>query len=133
MNDDKLILKKDYLNAFLRKLNKDYRLIVPQKNRHGDTLFSPAGDIDALRLDLENQPQNSIKQFMLPQREVLFTYESGPDDYQFHPVGSPDEPTIYFGVRPCDLSALLYMDVIFLHERQIPIICKKGNIPLSSA
>ncbi|HFQ80188.1 MAG TPA: 4Fe-4S ferredoxin [Desulfobacterales bacterium] len=126
MNDDKLLLKKDYLTAFLRQLNKDYRLIVPQKNRHGDTLFSPAVDIDSLRLDLANQPQNSIKQFMLPQREVLFTYESGSGgDYRFHAAGSPDEPTIYFGVRPCDLSALLYMDVIFLHDAADPHYLQK--------
>lgn len=126
MNDNKLILKKDYLTAFLRKLNKEYRLVVPQKNRHSDTMFSPAADIDTLRLDLDNQPQNSIKQFMLPQREVLLTYEANSaDDYEFSLAGQPDEPTIYFAVRPCDLSAVLYMDVVFLHGSTDPHFLEK--------
>ncbi|MBU0486183.1 MAG: 4Fe-4S dicluster domain-containing protein [Proteobacteria bacterium] len=113
--NDKLTLKKDHLPAFLRKLSKDYRLVAPIKNRHGDTIFTRIDSSNSASLDLDNQPQNSIKQFMLPQREVLFSYHAKTETgYEFNPTDQINEPTIFFGVRSCDLSAILYMDVTFL-------------------
>lgn len=118
---DKLILKKDHLTAFLRKLSKAYLLVAPLKNRHGDVLFSQIDDIDATPPNLDHQPQNSIKEFMFPQQETLFKYqidESG--SYQFTHTTEATAPTIYFGVRSCDVSALLYMDVTFLQATTDP-------------
>ncbi|MBU0480484.1 MAG: 4Fe-4S ferredoxin, partial [Proteobacteria bacterium] len=118
---DKLILKKDHLTPFLRKLNKKYRLIGPRTNRHGDTLFSPIDTVDSLSFDLDRQPQNSLKQFMFPQSEILFTYTvATPDKYEFKHTTNTLEPTVYFGVRSCDLSAILYMDVSFLQNTTDP-------------
>ncbi len=122
---DKLILKKDHLTTFLRKLSKEYQLVVPLKNCHGDTLFTVIEDLDSQPPDLVNQPQNSLKEFMLPQQEVLFTYKNSPGDYSFSPATVKPPPTIFFGVRPCDLSAVLYMDVIFLQGRTDPHYLQK--------
>jgi len=119
---DKYILKKDHLIPFLRKLKKERRLIAPLKNRHGDTLFSEVGSVDNVQIDLDNQPQNSLKQYFLPQQEVLFRYTCrSADCYEFkHGETAADDPTIYFGVRPCDLAAILYMDVTFLKDSKDP-------------
>lgn len=115
MMTDKFTLKKDHLTPFLRKLGKGNRLVVPLKNRHGDTLFTEIDEIDGAPLDLATQPQNSIKQFLLPQREVLSTYQlQDSGSYEFTPVVPVSGPTIFFGVRSCDLSGVLYMDVTFL-------------------
>jgi sulfhydrogenase subunit beta (sulfur reductase) len=112
----KLTLKKDHLTAFLRKLSKEYSLVAPLQNRHGDTLFTEIDDIDSATLDLANQPQNSIKQFLFPQREVLFSYRcESAEAYAFTPAHTALPPTVFFGVRSCDLSGVLYMDVTFLH------------------
>jgi len=56
-----LILSKDNLYPLLRKLSKEARLIAPVKNTYGDTLFSPIDDIDKTEIDLDNQPQASLK------------------------------------------------------------------------
>ena len=118
---DKLILKKDHLTAFLRKLSKEYQLVAPLRNRHGDTLFSRIDDVDIAAPDLVNQPQNSLKEFMFPQQETLFEYQVSADgDYQFSHADQTIAPTIYFGVRSCDVSALLYMDVTFLQAHTDP-------------
>lgn len=118
---DKLILKKDHLTAFLRKLSKEYLLVAPLQNRHGDTMFSQIDDIDTEPPDLVSQPQNSIKEFMFPQQETLFKYEISTDgNYEFSPATKTMAPTIYFGVRSCDVSALLYMDVTFLQTTTDP-------------
>jgi ferredoxin len=118
---DKLLLKKDHLTAFLRKLRKDYLLVAPLKNRHGDTLFSRIDDLDAAPLDLDNQPQNSLKEFLLPQQETLFKYQvTEGGRYEFTDSTETLAPTIYFAVRSCDVSALLYMDVTFLQANTDP-------------
>jgi len=106
------ILSKDNLIPLLRKLRKEARLIAPVQNEYGDTLFSEIEDIDATEIDLENQPQASLKPFFLPQQETLAKYSIKNGEYRFTEPESAQE-TIYFGVRSCDLTALLYMDLIF--------------------
>ncbi len=107
-----LILDKDKLYPLLRKLKKEARLIAPVKNDHGDTLFTTIEDIDTTRIDLENQPQESLKPFFLPQQETVASYSVLNGEYTFTPP-EPAQDTIFFGVRSCDLTALLYMDLIF--------------------
>ena len=107
-----LILEKDHLLPFLRKLHKDARLVAPVTNRHGDTLLTEITDIDHDTIDLDRQPQNSLKSFFLPQQETLASYRIDAQGYHFTEPEPPPE-TIYFGIRSCDLTALLYMDLIF--------------------
>jgi len=117
----KYLLKKDHLKPFLRKLTKEHRLVAPLKNRHGDTIFEPVTDLDQEEIDLHNQPQNSLKSFFFPQTETICDYRTDtPDGYRFSETELQRQPTIFFGVRPCDLSALLYMDVIFLRDAKDP-------------
>ncbi len=106
-----LILKKDNLVPLLRKIRKGGKLVAPVQNRHGDTLFEVIDDLDRQQLDLEHQAQSSLKPFFFPQNDPLATYNCA-EDYSFEPVVSA-EPTVYFGLRSCDLTAVLYMDVIF--------------------
>lgn len=122
----RFILKKDHLMPFLRKLSKEYLIIAPEKNKHGDTLFSPVESIDSHSISLEEQPLNSVKQFFLPQQETLYTYKNPKSaDYTFEKPGKSFPPTVFFGVRPCDLSALLYMDVIFLKDQRDPFYLQR--------
>lgn len=107
-----LVLAKDNLVPLLRKLAKDARLVAPVTNTYGDTQFQEIDDLDNTVIDLDHQPQGSLKSFFLPQQEILARYRIEKGEYSFTPVDD-DPPTIYFGVRSCDLTALLYMDLIF--------------------
>jgi len=110
--NDKYILKKDHLRPLLRRLSKQCRMVLPVKNKQGDTLFTEVSSLEDCNIDLDNQALASPKQFLLPQVETIFTYSVAKDGgYSFTSVDSA-EPTIYFGLRSCDLSAILYMDVI---------------------
>ena len=40
--------------------------------------------------------------------------------YRFTPVCEEPPPTLYFGVRPCDINAVLYLDVVLLPGRRDP-------------
>ena len=117
---EKYILKKDHLPSLLRKLRKEARLVAPVKTRQGDTLLAEIEAVDAVTLDLAGQAVTSVKSFLLPQQEVLFAYEStAAADYAFTPAYAA-RPTVYFGIRSCDLSAILYMDLVFLQVAKDP-------------
>lgn len=119
MNDEQFILRKDHLTGFLRRLMKEHRLVAPVRTGQGDTLLSVVDDIDQARLDLAGQPVESAKPWLFPQQETLFHYRiNGKKGYQFEPVTPAQTPTVYFGLRSCDLSAILYMDVIFNGNRE---------------
>jgi ferredoxin len=106
------ILKKDHLTGLLRRLMKDCRLVAPVRTPQGDTLFAVIDAIDQAAIDLEAQTQASIKPFLFPQQETLFHYQQDDEGYRFTETRA-ECPTLFFGVRSCDLSAVLYMDVIF--------------------
>ncbi|MDA8164275.1 MAG: 4Fe-4S dicluster domain-containing protein [Desulfobacteraceae bacterium] len=119
--ETRYLLRKDHLLPLLRRLQKGHRLVAPARNRHGDTFYAEVRDLDRFHLDLDTPPQESAKRFFLPQQEVLFTYRTdGPEGYGFSPVVAPSPPTVYFGLRPCDLTAILYTDLVLLKERRDP-------------
>jgi len=122
---DSHLLKKDHLKGFLRKLAKEYRLVAPVRNRHSDVLFTVIDDLDAAEIELNEPPQNSLKQFFLPQQERLYTYTTSPEGYDFQPIPTSIPPTVYFGVHPCDLSAVLYMDVVFSRRQRDPFYLRR--------
>jgi len=116
------ILQKDHLNSFARKLMKTARLVAPVRNRYGDTLLTEVDDPYAVAIDLDSQAQESAKPFLFPQLQTLFTY--GKDDYLFSEVNEA-RPTVFLGLRSCDVAAILYMDVIFLKDRKDPYYKKR--------
>jgi len=122
---DKNILQKDHLVPLLRRLNKDYRMVLPVRNSSGDTLFAEVETLDGCRIDLDSQTLASAKHYLFPQLETLFKYRISADGgYSFEPVCEA-EPTIFFGLRSCDLAAILYMDVIFLQKTKDPYYLQK--------
>ena len=112
----KYILRKDHVTPFLRKLVKGTRLIAPVRNRQGDLLYQELRSLDSATPDFSGQPQESAKAFLFPQAERLFSYcMDDSNGFTFEPT-DPGLPTVLFGLRSCDISAILYMDVIFLRS-----------------
>jgi len=121
--DDPRILAHDHLLPLLRRLGRDFRLVGPVRNEYGEVFYSEIRELDHDRIDFSSRPVNSLKPFFLPQQEVLASYgccrggsPGTPEtaEYTFHATLPQVEPTLYFGVRSCDLFAVLYMDMVFL-------------------
>lgn len=118
------VLKKDNLLPLLRKLSKSNRLVAPVRNEFNDTMFEEINDLDSTKIDLENQPQSSIKSFFFPQQETLSSYvidrnmKNGKQEYGFYVQVPENIPTVYFGIRSCDMFAVMYTDLVFLHENE---------------
>ncbi len=74
----------------------------------------------AARLDLDfNYCVYSPKSFLLPPREVLFTYHRS--DGTFHATPRwEDRPIALVGVHPCDLHAIRLLDHVFQQDHPDP-------------
>lgn len=108
----KLILNKEHLSSFLRKIAKEHELIAPVRNRYGDTLLEVVSSVDDISLDLEARPVMPPKGFFLPRVETLFRYQRKDGHYSFKEV-LPNVSRVFFGLRSCDLWAILFLDVVF--------------------
>ncbi len=109
---DRLILNKEHLKSFLRKLAKKHELIAPVKNAGGDTLLEVIHSVDEVTLDLKTKPVMPPKNFFLPRSETLFKYQRKGNEYRFDEM-LDDTPRILFGLRSCDLWGILFLDMIF--------------------
>ncbi|NVL90569.1 MAG: 4Fe-4S dicluster domain-containing protein [Desulfobacterales bacterium] len=109
---DELILNKEHLTGFLRKIANERELIAPVKNQYGDTLFEIVSCVDDVSLDLESRPVVPPKNFFLPRTEILFNYRHEGKEYRFEEA-LPDISRVLFGLRSCDLWAILFFDVVF--------------------
>jgi len=87
--------------------------IAPTRSLHGDLVFAQVESADEVELEYENALISPVC-FVLPQREAVFTYamtEGQPPEVR--PTADV-ESHIIFGIRPCDVAAIEYLDRFFL-------------------
>jgi ferredoxin len=107
---DKILLKKAF-PQWVKKLQA-YRIYAPSK------------DEDIWTYEVANTPENidleflttalSPKKIIFPQRELYFEFEKVVNDNPDIKATLPeDDPTIVFGVRPCDAKAVTLTDLVF--------------------
>lgn len=102
-------LSFDEIKEILHKFKDDgYRILSPVKNKWGD--WFPEEIIpDGWPSDFKNYFFPFLKDFVFPQEEPLFKIgERG-----FEELYDDVEPTVFFGVRPCDVTALSYTDYFY--------------------
>jgi heterodisulfide reductase subunit C len=106
------ILKKNKLGAWIAKLEANAQVFAPAfaEDSWEFTKVEPGGEVE---LDHTNTVRPA-KGFVFPQREVLyrFTLENGQAP-QLTNTEPKVEPTVVFGVRPCDGRAMLRNDKVF--------------------
>ncbi|MBN1564808.1 MAG: 4Fe-4S dicluster domain-containing protein [Anaerolineae bacterium] len=110
------ILSKEQLGEFVEKLQAKFRVVGPVRTEYGyafDDITKPE--------QLELNYSTTIlppKKYFLPQREVLFEFESETDDkglrsYEVRPIFQEVEPTVIFGVHTCDMHGITLYDRVF--------------------
>lgn len=130
-----LVIAKEAVGFWLRRLMKGGMLVAPVRLEGGDVAYRETLDPDEILLNF-TRPLFSIKAFLLPQEETLFTFHNRSPDtvkevYDYF-------PRVFFGIRPCDLKAVqqadrffgeTYPDPFYLHRRQrtllIGMACNK--------
>jgi len=133
MNNVKILFKKD-IKTLIERYLKDAKVIAPIKTTYGDIIFCPVTSSSEIVLD-QGVENSSIppKEFFLPQRETLFTYRRYKNDYKLEPSIADEQKRIIFGIRSCDVSAILFLDRFFKSDTEdIYYIRKRENTTLIS-
>ena len=108
MSENKLLkIAKQEVLAALDKAVKDFK-VVALTTKEDRTLYDYINKSDEVEL-FYKPTVLPLKKFFFPQEEVLLEYTA--DGKVSAPVVS--QPTVIFGVRPCDLNALHLMDEAF--------------------
>lgn len=100
------------IDAFVARLQTRYTVVGPVPGEE-HTVFAPIADPAQLRLDYTTTTVPPSRVF-LPAEEVLLQFDLCA--HTCTPVVPDAEPTILFGVHPCDLHAIALMDEIMTEE-----------------
>lgn len=108
------IIDKGALPAFVAGMMHEYQVVGPQvrgtvTDGKEHFAFGPISDADELRLDYDTTVLPPKKQ-LLPQEEVLFTFETA--GLKATPQ-LDNRPRVLFGVHTCDIHALALLDAVF--------------------
>jgi formate hydrogenlyase subunit 6/NADH:ubiquinone oxidoreductase subunit I len=108
-------LKKPLLTGFLETLRRFGELHGPVISEEGVASFAALGDSAALRLDY-GRTLIPPKKYLIPFREEILHYHDGT-----YRQSTPQPPEIVlFGIHPCDLQGIAYLDLVFLGDRPDP-------------
>ncbi len=108
------IIEKSTLPAFVASVMRQYEVVGPQvkevlPNGKSQFAFGPITDAHHLRLDYDTTVLPP-KKYLLPQEEVLFTFET--ESLTATPCFDT-RPRVLFGVHTCDIHALALLDAVF--------------------
>lgn len=112
---DKLFITKDNLKALIENLKHSCdEFIAPKKEHSDDIIFGDTKADGRELLDYEGNSVISPRSFLLPQTEVLFEIKSA----RRNELKSIEDKKrrIFYGIRPCDMKALVLMRSFFLDE-----------------
>lgn len=108
------ILAKEAVNGFLDRMIAEARTIAPVKQPSGHYMLRKVTKPDQAALECPIS-YYSAKEFLLPPGETLFRFKQSGSTAQIEPVIEA-EPTILFGLHPCDVNALWMYDAAFSRD-----------------
>jgi len=114
------ILPKSSLKEFLINLSKNYEVIIPIKDKN--TKFAPLTKDNIDKLYLDTITEVPLKKIFLPENEILLEFNKD----KITQALPNKKQTVVFGLRKCDLNALLVLDKIMLDPNYI--IKRKNTI-----
>lgn len=122
------VLTKKALPQWAKKL-ASYRVYAPRKDENDRWNYQEVGNRD-LSLDFLTTTVPP-KKILFPQREVFLhfsrTSEGDAETLEVNEILPEDEPTVIFGVRPCDARAAWLLDRVFSGEFSDPYYWKRRN------
>lgn len=106
------LIKKNNLKDLLKKWSADFEVFAPQVNE-GQVMLLPFEE-NSFTMEYVNFPF-PVKEYIFKQREVMFNWKSaGGDIIVKTPEAVDSHKRVYFGLRPCDVYGISYMDKFFM-------------------
>ena len=103
------------LPALLTAWQSGSRVLCPCKEQDGTTRLESFVPEKGLCLDYTNLAMPPVD-VLNGYQDVLFRWEGNERTYVAEPGAEAMAPTVIFGMRPCDVSALEYLDDFYLGE-----------------
>ncbi len=104
-------LSADKLNEFLQKISESAELFIPKKvNNKWKFKKYKEENVEELPKNIIHE---SVKNLFFPKRRPIATFETN-KKYSLKPVEPSAEKRIIFGLKPCDVQGLTYMDKVFI-------------------
>lgn len=115
------ILDKANFSRFFEDLRSKYDIIGPT-NKGGATstytytTFDHVDNINNLSIDYKSS-MLSPKRIYFPDSQPLYKYEKAGESVKLHDLREIwDKEKVLFGLRPCDITAILRLDQVFMEE-----------------
>ena len=108
-------LENTRLGAFLERLRSFGALHGPTISDVGVAAFTPIDAPASLRLDY-GRTLIPPKKYLLPFKEEFLLFRDG----GYLPTTPPARDIVLFGVHPCDLDGIAYLDTVFLSDPPDP-------------
>ena len=109
----RLFISQENLKILIRDLKKSCdEFIAPKREHLEDIIF---GDAKQDNRELLNYKGNSIispREFLLPRTEIIFEIKSAKENRMI--PREDRKKRVFYGVRPCDIAALVLMRKFFL-------------------
>ena len=103
------------LPALLTAWQSGSRVLCPCKEQDGTTRLESFVPEKGLCLDYTNLAMPPVD-VLNGYQDVLFRWEGNERTYVAEPGAEAMAPTVIFGMRPCDVAALEYLDDFYLGE-----------------
>lgn len=104
------VLQRDRVFQLVDELIRDHEVIAPKD----ELSYGEIKSASEIHLSAGGKPAKSLKEFFLPQREVLFEYQLSAKEAKLVTLpSSADAVRIIFAARPCDAAALPILDKVF--------------------
>ncbi|MBN1502837.1 4Fe-4S dicluster domain-containing protein [Candidatus Woesearchaeota archaeon] len=101
------ILKKEDFGKFIESLKEEYEIFAPVKKKTY-FVFGKVDSAEEIAFEFINTEYSPTNLFF-PKKEVLFDYNNTKINNK-----KEDITRVIFGIRPCDVHALIIMDTLFL-------------------
>jgi len=119
------VLDQAGIEALFQRLAREMRVIGPTIKERDFTHFAQLESADQLQLDYTTTVM-PLKQFLLPPREDLLNFKAG-DSLEVEPIVE-GEPTVLFGVHPCDIHAIDCQDMVYRENGADPHYFARRNL-----
>jgi ferredoxin len=123
-------LPRKKLHDAISSLLDEYRVVAPIKE-NGSTFYKEVTSENMHNIDLVDRPLNTPKHFLYP-NEIIFRYKIGKNDVDIE-ENLEDKKMILFGIKPCDMRSIEFLDRIFTTDYEdIYYTSKRDNTILVS-
>ncbi|WP_243373135.1 4Fe-4S dicluster domain-containing protein [Geotalea sp. SG265] len=109
------------LGSFLVRLMQIGTLHGPTLNDLGVLSFNPVTSPDLLQLNYQ-RTLLPPKKYLLPPQSPILHY--APTE-GYTPAKTPGDEILLFGLHPCDLAGIAYLDRVFLDDRPDPLYASR--------